>query len=407
MRVVIRTLSTAIPLVFITACVGELADSLPEREGRRDPGGDRTMAGGFDGDGGFAADEAAPNPAADAEAASPAPEGLEPSGASDAAPAAGSAPDAAPEHDAASGQDAGPERDPAPGQGAAPEQDAAPPRADASEADGGRAFQLRVGARCVNPCVFETDAPAHYVVDYEADGWPLGTGVGVGHRLEYRFASLGARQIEAIVYDDAGDEVGRSEASVVVSDAPATCASYGGAAAEQAPIQVAGAELPEEAHALAWRVPTAFTVTWPFAGQPGEPAEHEGLDYVHDDPDVPDPVVSAAARGVVAYVRRDCPEDARFAPNRALRECGAGWGNFVVIAHGGGVYTRYGHLTPGSIEVEVGAPVVAGEPIARMGNSGRSDVRHLHFELGTGTPQDPCAPPQSFDRVYDPAALGL
>ena len=69
-----------------------------------------------------------------------------------------------------------------------------------------------------------------------------------------------------------------------------------------------------------------------------------------------------------------------FCHNTSLRECGSGWGNHVVIYHGRGIYTRSAHLKPGSVAVKVGDQVSQGQQIASMGNSGRSELRHLHFE---------------------------
>ena len=78
----------------------------------------------------------------------------------------------------------------------------------------------------------------------------------------------------------------------------------------------------------------------------------------------------------------------------------------MVVAHAGDVFTRYAHLEPGSVAVEAGTLVSPGSTLARMGNSGRSETRHLHLELGelAGT-FDPCAPAQSMDTVYDSELL--
>ena len=57
------------------------------------------------------------------------------------------------------------------------------------------------------------------------------------------------------------------------------------------------------------------------------------------------------------------------------------WGNAVVIAHGPSLYSVYAHLKPRSIAVRQGELVQAGREIARCGNSGRSPVPHLHFQL--------------------------
>ena len=106
----------------------------------------------------------------------------------------------------------------------------------------------------------------------------------------------------------------------------------------------------------------------------------------------------------MVYVRTGCEQSSTFAHNTIGRECGSGWGNHVVVDHGGGLVTRYAHLLPDSVVVQVGDAVSARAVLAAMGNTGRSDVRHLHLELGTiGTPLDPCQPSQSFDAVFDPA----
>ena len=65
-----------------------------------------------------------------------------------------------------------------------------------------------------------------------------------------------------------------------------------------------------------------------------------------------------------------------------------GYGNLIEIVHPGGARTRYGHLS--AILVPAGTEVARGEPIARMGSTGRSTGSHLHFELRTnGRAVDP------------------
>lgn len=56
-----------------------------------------------------------------------------------------------------------------------------------------------------------------------------------------------------------------------------------------------------------------------------------------------------------------------------------GYGNLVVIDHGMGVETKYGHLY--RIEVKVGDRVIRGQEIGALGNTGRSTGPHLHYEV--------------------------
>ena len=66
----------------------------------------------------------------------------------------------------------------------------------------------------------------------------------------------------------------------------------------------------------------------------------------------------------------------------------AGYGNLVEVAHGDGLVTRYGHNEENL--VQVGDLVRKGQPIALMGNSGRSTGPHVHFEVYKhGRPVDP------------------
>jgi len=56
-----------------------------------------------------------------------------------------------------------------------------------------------------------------------------------------------------------------------------------------------------------------------------------------------------------------------------------GYGNYVVIAHGGGIATLYGHLLQTS--VSAGQVVVRGQVVGLEGSTGFSTGPHVHFEL--------------------------
>lgn len=83
------------------------------------------------------------------------------------------------------------------------------------------------------------------------------------------------------------------------------------------------------------------------------------------------PVVYAAAAGTVEF---------------------AGWmggyGNLLIVSHGGGAQTYYGHLD--KFYVSPGASVEPGAAIGQMGSTGRSTGAHLHYEYRlNGRPVNP------------------
>jgi len=58
-----------------------------------------------------------------------------------------------------------------------------------------------------------------------------------------------------------------------------------------------------------------------------------------------------------------------------------GYGNTVVLDHGGGYWTWYGHIRENGIKVEEGETVKKGQKIAEVGSTGDSTGNHLHFEV--------------------------
>ncbi len=88
-----------------------------------------------------------------------------------------------------------------------------------------------------------------------------------------------------------------------------------------------------------------------------------------------DAVIRACADGEVIDVDDSFPD---LPPGVAGKYDDA---NYVEIAHQADEHTSYGHIRRGSALVEVGDRVKAGQPIARVGNSGASGTPHLHFTL--------------------------
>ena len=65
-----------------------------------------------------------------------------------------------------------------------------------------------------------------------------------------------------------------------------------------------------------------------------------------------------------------------------------GYGQAVLVDHGFGYSTLYGHTT--DIRVKAGDVVKRGQIIATMGSSGRSTGTHLHYEVWKdGQPVNP------------------
>ncbi|MFC3079028.1 M23 family metallopeptidase [Phenylobacterium terrae] len=120
--------------------------------------------------------------------------------------------------------------------------------------------------------------------------------------------------------------------------------------------------------------------------------------------------VLAAAAGTVLRVRDDMPDvSVRQSGTGAVdgRDCGNG----LVIDHGGGWETQYCHMAQGSLRVQPGQTVAAGEPIGRIGLSGMTEYPHLHITVRrAGTVVDPFAPAggdtcRAQDALWDPGAM--
>ncbi|MDQ1589385.1 MAG: hypothetical protein QOG71_12 [Pyrinomonadaceae bacterium] len=72
----------------------------------------------------------------------------------------------------------------------------------------------------------------------------------------------------------------------------------------------------------------------------------------------------------------------------------SGYGQVIILDHGDGITTRYGHLS--KLEVVAGQQLARGEMIGRVGSTGRSTGPHLHYEVRIN--EEPVNP-----RAYLPA----
>ncbi|MHA7579421.1 murein hydrolase activator EnvC family protein [Paenibacillus vandeheii] len=107
--------------------------------------------------------------------------------------------------------------------------------------------------------------------------------------------------------------------------------------------------------------------THPITGEVGK--MHNGVDFA-----VPvGTSVHAASGGIVI-----------------MAEWYTGYGYTVIVDHGGGLWTLYGHLREGGFKVSKGDTVSKGDLIAESGNTGNSTGPHLHFEVrDNGTAVNP------------------
>jgi murein DD-endopeptidase MepM/ murein hydrolase activator NlpD len=94
--------------------------------------------------------------------------------------------------------------------------------------------------------------------------------------------------------------------------------------------------------------------------------------------------------GIDVGVGEGTPISAAKAGTVIMAGWGGGYGNLVVIDHGGGLSTAYAHQS--RIAVAVGQQVGQGSVIGYVGNTGHSFGAHLHFEVRVnGSATDPLA----------------
>ncbi len=112
---------------------------------------------------------------------------------------------------------------------------------------------------------------------------------------------------------------------------------------------------------------------------------HKGTDFAIPDlaAMVAGVEVRAAAAGVVDALRDGMPDQSLDEAGREAMS-GRSCGNGIRLDHGDGWTTWYCHLRRGSLMVQEGDVVAAGQALALVGLSGETTFPHLHFDLRQG-----------------------
>ncbi len=185
----------------------------------------------------------------------------------------------------------------------------------------------------------------------------------IGDMLRQRAAARAAAAAEAAAQQQAAASSSSDDSSSSGSDDSGSAGDGGGADYSYQPVSGSGAFI--------WPVNGVITSPYGYRTHPifGSTIYHSGMD-IGVDYGTP---VHAADSGVVV-------------------EAGwiSGYGYAVIIDHGNGLSTLYGHNE--SLNVSEGQSVSQGQVIAYAGSTGNSTGPHVHFEVrSNGDPVDPAA----------------
>lgn len=113
-----------------------------------------------------------------------------------------------------------------------------------------------------------------------------------------------------------------------------------------------------------WPLPGYSAISSPYGWRFNGADFHTGIDITGSG--VYGATIVAANTGVVRFVQTS------YTP-------GKGYGMYVIIDHGGGQTTLYGHMS--AVSVSLNQAVNKGDPIGKVGSTGWSTGPHLHFEI--------------------------
>lgn len=144
--------------------------------------------------------------------------------------------------------------------------------------------------------------------------------------------------------------------------------STGASASSRASVAGGASSAPASTGSVQWPFPTQVRISDDFGPRvspcSGCSTNHRGLDLI---PGAGTPI-GIVADGIV----------------REVGETDSGFGNYAVIDHvidGELVSTLYAHMQWGSLAVEAGRPVKAGQLVGKVGSTGMSTGPHLHLEV--------------------------
>jgi murein DD-endopeptidase MepM/ murein hydrolase activator NlpD len=174
-----------------------------------------------------------------------------------------------------------------------------------------------------------------------------------------------------------GGKAGSAAASTPPPAAGSTQTSASSSAATAAPVASATATPRTGSTSISPGEPPApragARLAWPLQGvlygRYGVRAgrRHDGIDLAAPE----GTPIGAAAAGTVIYAGEQ-----------------SGYGSIVILRHADGLVTLYAHCSV--LLVDEGREVRRGEPIAKVGQTGRTSGPHLHFEVREGTrPRNP------------------
>jgi len=129
-----------------------------------------------------------------------------------------------------------------------------------------------------------------------------------------------------------------------------------------------------------------YTRVSSYFGSRGSPlaggsSYHKGIDLAAPK----GKAILASEAGTVIAVYTGCSHN--YGKSRSCG-CGSGFGNYIMVSHGGGLVTVYAHCS--TINVGLGSKVARGSIIATVGSTGASTGYHLHYGvLKNGTYVNP------------------